>query len=192
VVINRLTIAVAVAGWALYGFSVLGPHSSEANAQTEIARLSQAAETASADRDALAAELERFKDGNQDLQHIQKQIAAATQELKHLEYLRGRVSGEIDTMRPRPSRASSQASPPDEVPDPLSVGSIPFSKEEISNAQQALNRLGYGPLRADGVLGPGTRRSIEAFQRVKGLPVTGQLEADTLRTIKDSQTSAQR
>jgi peptidoglycan hydrolase-like protein with peptidoglycan-binding domain len=94
-------------------------------------------------------------------------------------------------MRPRPSRALSQASPPDESSDPLSVGSIPLSKEEISNAQQALNRLGYGPLRADGALGPGTRRSIEAFQRAKRLQVTGQLEADTLRTIKDSQTSAQ-
>ncbi|WP_404290611.1 peptidoglycan-binding protein [Microvirga sp. RSM25] len=156
-----------------------------------MARLSQAAETASADREALAAELERFIEGNQDLRHIQKQIAAAAQELKHLQYLRGRVSGEIDTTRPQPSRAPSQASPPGETSDPLTVGSIPLSKEDISNAQQALTRLGYGPLKADGIVGPGTRRSIEAFQRAKGLPVTGQLEADTLRTIKDSQTTAQ-
>ena len=99
-VINRLTVAVAVTGWALYGFSVLGPHSSDADAQAEIARLSQAAETASVNRDALTAELERLKEGNRDLQHIQKQIAAATQELKHLEYLRSRVSGEIDALRP--------------------------------------------------------------------------------------------
>lgn len=191
-VMNRLTTAVAVAGWALYGFSVLGPQSSEADAQAEIARLSQAAGTASADRDALSAELERFKEGNQDLQHIQKQIAAATQELKHLEFLRARVSAEIDTMRPQPSRASSQASASDERSDPPDVGAIPRSKEEISKVQQALTKLGYGSLKADGVFGPGTRRSIEAFQRAKRLPVTGQLEADTLRAIKDSQTSVQR
>jgi hypothetical protein len=70
VLMNRLTIALAVAGWALYGVSVLGPRSSDADAQAEITRLSQAAETTSAHRDALAAELERLKDRNRDLQHV--------------------------------------------------------------------------------------------------------------------------
>jgi FtsZ-binding cell division protein ZapB len=190
VVIHRLTIAMAVTGWALYGFSVLGPQYSEADAQAEIARLSRAVETARADRDALAMELERLKEADQDLQHIQKQMAAAAQELKHLEYLRGRVSGEIDTMRSHPARTSSQASTSHETSDPPDVGSIPVSKEEISNAQQVLTSLGYGPLKADGVLGPGTRRSIEAFERTQGLPVTGRLEGNTLKAIKDSRTSA--
>jgi septal ring factor EnvC (AmiA/AmiB activator) len=97
---NRLIITVAVAGWALYGFSVLGPQSSEANAQADIARLSRAVETASADRDALAAELGPLKEAHQDLQHLEKRIVSASQELKHLEYLRARVSGEIDVIRP--------------------------------------------------------------------------------------------
>ncbi|MBL0405074.1 peptidoglycan-binding protein [Microvirga aerilata] len=188
---NHLTVAAAVVGWALYGFSIFGPHSSKTDAQAEITRLSQASETANAGRDALAAELERFKDASQDLQHIQKQIAAATQELKHLEYLRGRVSGEIDTMRPRPSRPSSQTSAPDGKTDLTEVGSILLSKEEISNAQQALTGLGYGPLEADGVFGPGTRRAVEAFQQRQELPVTGQLGTNTLRALKNGRTSAQ-
>jgi murein L,D-transpeptidase YcbB/YkuD len=190
VVINRLTVAVAVAGWALYGFSILGPQTPEAYTEAEIARLSQAAETANASRDALAAELGRFKEEHQDLQHIQKQIAAASQELKHLEYLRGRVSGEIDTMRPQPSRATYQAAPTAAASEPPAVGSLPLSKEEISKAQQALTTLGYGTLKADGVFGPGTRRAIEGFERAQGLPATGQLGAETLRAIKESSTSA--
>ncbi|MBO1905758.1 peptidoglycan-binding protein [Microvirga sp. 3-52] len=194
---NRLTIALALVGWALYGFSFLGPRSSEAGAQAEITRLSQAAETASADRDALAVELERFKERHQDLQNIQKQIAAATQELKHLEYLRARVSGEIDTLRPQPSGGSAQAAAPEETvspqvgPAPPAEVSLPPSKEEVRRAQQTLTILGYGPLKADGVSGPGTRRSIEAFQQGQGLPVTGQLDADTVRALRTPRTAAQ-
>ena len=53
-----------------------------------------------ADRDALAAELGPLKEAHQDLQHAEKRIASTSQELKHLEYLRARVSGEIDLIRP--------------------------------------------------------------------------------------------
>jgi hypothetical protein len=60
----------------------------------------------------------RFKEEHQDFRHIQKQIAAAAQEPKHLEYLRARVSGEIDTMRPRPSDGPAQAAVPDETISP--------------------------------------------------------------------------
>jgi hypothetical protein len=120
VVVNRLTVAVtvAVAGWALYAFSVLAPQSPEASAHTEIAHLSRAAETASADRDALAAELKRFKEEYQDLQHIQKQIGATAQELKHLEYLRARVSGEIDAMHSQRPEDLAQAAVPEETVSP--------------------------------------------------------------------------
>jgi murein L,D-transpeptidase YcbB/YkuD len=189
-VTNRLIIAAAVAGWALFGFSVVGPGSSEADVQTEIGRLRQAAEKNFADREALTAELERLKDEHKDLQHIQKQIAAATQELRHLEYLRGRISGEIDVMRPQPSQASSQASTAAGAPEPPVVDSPSLSKDDISNAQEALTRLGYGTLKADGVLGPGTRRAIQSFQQRQGLPVTGRLEADTLRALRDGRASA--
>lgn len=189
---NRVLIAVAIAGWALYGFSVLRPQGSEA----EIARLSQAAEAAHSHRDALALELERLKDGNGDLQHVQRQIVAATQELKHLEYLRARVSGEIDLMRPQPSDGPSHVATPEGTVSPMgSAGpadtSPPSSTGEISKAQQALTMLGYGPLIADGIFGPGTRRSIETFQQGQGLPVTGRLDADTIRALRAAQMATQ-
>ena len=97
---HRLLIVLAVSGWALFGYSVLGPQSSKAGAQATIARLTQAVQEAEADRDALAAELGPRKEAHQDLQHAEKRIASVSEELKHLEYLRGRVSGEIDSIRP--------------------------------------------------------------------------------------------
>ncbi len=54
-------------------------------------------------------------------------------------------------------------------------------------AQKALTRLGYGPLKADGVAGPGTRRVIEAFQRANTLPVTGELDTPTLQRLTPGQ-----
>jgi len=188
---NRLMIGIAVAGWALYGFTVLMPRSSDTDAQAEIARLLRAAESAGAERDALAAELEQLKERNRDLQHVQNRIAAATQELKHLEYLRSRISGEIDVMQPQPTKASPRALSPPENPGPADMAGAAPSKEEIGFAQQALTALGFGPLKADGVFGPGTRRSIEAFQQAHGLPVTGKLELATLRALQSRYAAAQ-
>ncbi|WP_377030335.1 peptidoglycan-binding domain-containing protein [Microvirga arabica] len=194
---RRLTLLAAATGWALYGLSILGFRSPDADVQAEIARLSQAAAEAAAERDALAAELAQFQEEHQDLQHLRKQIAATTQELQHLEYLRGRVSGQIDAIRPQPSNDPAQAADPQETTSPQvsparSVEtSASLSKEEIREAQEALTRLGYGQLEADGVFGPGTRRSVEAFQLAQGLSVTGRLDADTLRVLRSSQTAAQ-
>ncbi|WP_237050193.1 peptidoglycan-binding domain-containing protein [Microvirga ossetica] len=69
--------------------------------------------------------------------------------------------------------------------------SLPLSKEEVSKAQQALTKLRYGQLKADGVFGPGTRRSIEAFQQRHGLLVNGRLDADTIRALRAAQTAPQ-
>jgi uncharacterized protein HemX len=95
---KRLPIILAVAGWGLCGFIFLESRSGS-ETRAENARLSQAVKKAEAERDALAAELEPLKDAHQDLQHLERRIASATEELKHLEYLRARVSGEIDAIR---------------------------------------------------------------------------------------------
>jgi DNA gyrase/topoisomerase IV subunit A len=60
----------------------------------------------------------------------------------------------------------------------------------IVSAQKALTRLGYGPLAADGVLGPGTRRALEEFQYKNGLPVTLELDAQTLKQLVDTDSVA--
>ena len=64
-----------------------------------------------------------------------------------------------------------------------SVATRPTTPEQLVT----LTRLGYGPLKADGVAGPGTRRALEAFQRATTLPVTGELDAPTLQRLTPGQ-----
>lgn len=50
-------------------------------------------------------------------------------------------------------------------------------------AQRALNRLGYGPIKADGVYGSGTKLAVERFERERKLPVTGELSPRVLKEL---------
>jgi hypothetical protein len=53
----------------------------------------------------------------------------------------------------------------------------------VAAAQRALGKLGYGPLKADGVFGPGTRQAIERFERDRHLTPTGELGPRTAREL---------
>ena len=53
----------------------------------------------------------------------------------------------------------------------------------LATAQRALTKLGYGPIKADGLMGPETRQAVERFERDRRLPVTGELGARTLREL---------
>lgn len=68
------------------------------------------------------------------------------------------------------------------IPD---AGSQPIGQVAgpVANAQRALSKLGYGPLKADGVLGSGTRQAIESFEKDRRLPATGELSPRTVREM---------
>ncbi|MBM1175083.1 peptidoglycan-binding domain-containing protein [Microvirga arabica] len=120
--------------------------------------------------------------------------------------MRARVSEAIDRAHPQrvasaaPSAEGSESSKGTASAAPLrdhsdssagiSPASGPLSKQQIRAAQEALTDLGYGALKADGVFGPGTSRAVEAFERAKGLPVTGQLGAATLQALRAHTASA--
>jgi hypothetical protein len=53
----------------------------------------------------------------------------------------------------------------------------------VAAAQRALIKLGYGPLKPDGVMGLGTRQALERFEKDRRLPVTGELAARTVRDL---------
>jgi hypothetical protein len=53
----------------------------------------------------------------------------------------------------------------------------------LQQAQQELVQLGYDPGVADGLYGSHTREALEAFQRDQNLPVSGVLDAATLRAL---------
>ena len=52
----------------------------------------------------------------------------------------------------------------------------------IVAAQKALMKLGY-VVKADGIMGAGTRKAIEIFEQSRKLPVTGDLSARVMREL---------
>ena len=61
-----------------------------------------------------------------------------------------------------------------------------YSEQTIYDVQNALTQLNYAPGSVDGVYGGRTRRSIEEFQRDKGLPVTGNINEELLVALEQS------
>jgi murein L,D-transpeptidase YcbB/YkuD len=183
-------IAATAAGWGLLAYSTLSSGPEEQAAQTEIMQLHQQIEDVTAERDQLAQERERTIHAGQDLQNVQKQIEAAIQELQQLDALRASVSQAIEQARHQLTRSSAPAVAKEESPTVTVTSATPLPKQRIRAAQEALTDFGYGRIEADGVFGPSTRKAIEAFERAKGLPVTGQLGAATLQALRVHAASA--
>lgn len=59
----------------------------------------------------------------------------------------------------------------------------PATLPRIAQVQKALNKAGYGPLKADGAFGAGTRAAIERFEADRKLPVRGEPQGRTLREL---------
>lgn len=59
----------------------------------------------------------------------------------------------------------------------------PKPDANVAKAQRALSKLGYGPLKDDGMMGPGTKAALEKFERSAKLPVKGEASGRTLREL---------
>lgn len=66
---------------------------------------------------------------------------------------------------------------------PRAETKIPKADAPVMQAQRALSKLGYGSIKPDGLMGPGTKAAIEAFERKSKLPVTGEAAGKTLRAL---------
>lgn len=55
---------------------------------------------------------------------------------------------------------------------------------QLMRVQKALAELGYGPLKADGVMGANTTAAIKRFELDRGLPLTGHLGPKTIRRLE--------
>jgi len=88
----------------------------------------------------------------------------------------------VETWKPQPLLAPANvvSPPPDGWMDApaTSAGNEPVgeTKTLVAKAQSLLNRLGYQPGPADGVIGPRTRDAVRAFQRKEGMPETGVID----------------
>src|SRR5262245_42382196 len=78
------------------------------------------------------------------------------------------------------SQAASEASP---SASPVTSAPTPRSINDVLAAQQRLKDRGYYSGRVDGVIGPNTEAALRAYQRDRGLTVTGQLEPETLNAL---------
>ena len=56
---------------------------------------------------------------------------------------------------------------------PAPVLNVAPENRRLARIQQLLSDLGYGPLRADGVMGDNTASAIKRFELDRGLPITG-------------------
>ena len=60
----------------------------------------------------------------------------------------------------------------------------PTAPMSIAELQRRLTELGYKPGPIDGVAGPRTTNAIKKFQHDHKLPVTGNLDAETIRELR--------
>ncbi len=59
----------------------------------------------------------------------------------------------------------------------------PRADRDVLQAQKALGKLGYGPVKDDGLMGPGTKAALVKFERAHKLPVTGEANGRTLKEL---------
>jgi hypothetical protein len=120
---------------------------------------------------------------------LQAQLPAVREELRWLMDIRGQAQSERVLAQPELSDAINRASQAHgDVSTTGSVGSKALDPKQAiaATAQKALPKLGYGKVTAGRVVGPRTRRAIEAFQRDKGLFVTSELDGPTLKQLTQS------
>jgi hypothetical protein len=177
-------LAATAIGWGLFVYSILFMGSEEHTVQSENRQLRQQIETVTAERDQLAKANDQKILAGQDLNTMLVRIEAATEELQQLDSLRASVSQAVEQTRLQLTGPSDQPVTMLESPAVSTTSAVRLSKQEIRTAQEALVDFGYERLKADGALGPSTRKAVEAFERAKGLPVTGKLGTVTLQALR--------
>ena len=182
--IDKGLLAVAAVGWGLFAYLAVSSGSNKHAVQAEIARLHQEVQVLAAERNKLAQERDWVIQASGDLQHLQGQTAAVRQELQRLETMRERVSEAIDQAHPKLVTLAARPGAGNEGTTVSSAAPAPLSKHQIRAAQEALIDLGHASFEADGVFGPSTSKAVEAFERARGLPVTGKLGAATLQALR--------
>ena len=71
------------------------------------------------------------------------------------------------------------------------------NKSKTADLQRHLKRLGFDPGKMDGIMGPSTKRALTEFQKARGLPASGVLDAATeaklnevVKSVADAEAAA--
>ncbi|WP_052954615.1 peptidoglycan-binding domain-containing protein [Microvirga vignae] len=174
---------VAAVGWGAFAWSWTAGDPEVPSAQAKLERVQNALDRVTAERDQLAVKHNQLLTQVRDLQEAERRVVRAQEEVANLERMRVRLTEAVD--RARAQLGGGQplvaASPPPAQPQ---VPAMRLSEQQIRAAQEALIGLGYGPLQADGMIGPGTRTAIKTFERSGGLAITGELTAATVEALE--------
>jgi hypothetical protein len=157
-----------ITGWGMYTLSSRSAAEVESQLGGQVKHLHQIQVD-------LLTERQRTTTAVGDLEQLRSQVSKLRQEADLLTQARDLAQAELVTAATGMKDLISQLSNPDN--DVSTTGSINTSTVDAQNlvtatAQKALTRQGYGPLKADGIVG-----------RANKLHVTGELDAPTLRLL---------
>lgn len=177
-------LVLAVSGWGLFVAASGMLAGLERDVSIERSQLRSEREQVQEQRGQMTAQMTRLETEVGDLKQVQSQLASMRQELQRLEATRSELLAQLDTMQSERS-AALQSSLAGAAPAQASDAPASLSRDDVDDVQRVLTQLGFGPLTPDGVMGSRTKRAIEAFERAKGLPVTGALSPQTLQALSD-------
>ena len=117
-------------------------------------------------------------------------IATAQLRLKDFGYYSGPVDGVLGPITVAALRAyqrdqrltvTGRLDPP--TARVLITDASPAPAADVQRAQRQLKERGYYSGAIDGVMGPATQAALRAYQRDRGLSVTGRLDSQTVQTL---------
>lgn len=172
-----LALAVGgAAGWGMWFVSGQRSGRIEQELREQISTLAQS-------QMQLLHERETAEAAKADLASLQSQVVSLRKEIDDLSQRRDRMQA---ARRSDQNGASNTAVGPNQANVSETGSTTTLDQPEkviVSTAQKALTKFGYGPLAADGIMGPSTRQAIEEFQYKNGLPVTRELDMATLQRL---------
>ncbi len=176
-----------ITGWGMYALSSRSAAEVESQLRGQVTHLHQMQMD-------LLAERQRTTTAAGDLEQLRYQVSTLRQEADLLTQARDLAQAELVTAATGMKNLISHLS--NSGNDVSTTGSINTSTVDAQHlvtatAQKALTRHGYGPLKADGIVGSGTRKAITEFQRANKRHITGELDALTLRLLTPGKLASQ-
>jgi murein L,D-transpeptidase YcbB/YkuD len=178
---HRITISIlaiaAVAGWGACTYAVLG--------STQLEKQLSGQSAALLDYQAkFLSQRKTVEDGEREIANLREQLSIARTEIEQQSARYLETEAELAKAKERLALVQPILEPQavGSAPDLLRITPLP-TKQDVMAAQEALTKLRFGALEADGVLGTSTREAIKEFQQAAGLPVTGELQPQTLMAL---------
>lgn len=182
--LNRTVVALlilaGITGWSVSLYSTWNLAGLDEQLRTQAAALQDYQAQYSAQR-------QKSEESARELANLRQELSSARSQIQKLTAQSEQAADDMAKAREQLAAAQQGGAFPGAgmSPEILSIKPRP-TKEDIVAAQEALSQLRFGTIKADGAMGPSTREAIEKFQRAAGLPVTGELHAQTLVTLMRS------